>query len=345
MRVEPELTTHLKFRRLKAAVGDVAMECLITIWGHCQQNQRGEYWPGADAAYLEDICFWAGQKGELFRALVECGRPKLGFVVPEEGGLRIHDWEESNSQIIQNWYRNGRGRGAKRAEPSDNRRTTVGQPNVNPTVRHGLTDAAHTAAHMALGQKHQTPCHSATLTGSNGLPDGTQREPNGSPTGTVGQPSDNPTNIPSLFPSINPPPLSALYAQARGLIQTLNALTGSKFNPPLIELDQIVSRLREVEYDVAGVEKMLRHRCACWRDDAKARAWLKPGTLFGANFHDYYGQRDMPVIASSSTPQKTPPPDRTELLETLAAARAQLEKTPADAALQERVRDLELQTA
>lgn len=334
MRVEPELTTHLKFRRLKAAVGDIAMECLVTIWAHCQQNQRGEFWPGADVAYVEGVCSWTGNKGELFRALVECGKPKLGFIVEEPDGVRIHDWEDSNSQTVQNWFRNGRGRGAK----AQNQRRTGGQPTANPTVHGGISEAAVNSPDLGVGQNPETPPLADTFAGSNDAPPGSHGQPTGSPVRSHGQPS-----APScpVIP-INPPSLSQLYAEARRLVQTLNTLTGSKFNLPLPELDQIVNRLHEVQYDFAGVEKMLRHRTACWLHDPKSRPWLKPGTLFGPNFHDYFGQRALATPGEYGPHKKTSAgPDRTELLETLSTARAQLKQNPDDAGLAETVRQLE----
>lgn len=345
MRVEPELTTHIKFKRLKAAVGDCAMECLITIWAHCQQNKRGEYWPGVDATYVEELCNWAGQKGELFRALVECGRPKLGFLTPEGDGLRVHDWEQTNSLAVKNWNRNTAGRGNKPLEadatPTGSQGLPQGFPHRKPTLPGGISTAGEHNPDLALGQKPPTPHQSGTGTGSNDFPAGSQSEadayPNGSHIGSLGDPN---THTCLLTYS-----LSQLYTEARRLVTVLNQLTGSSFNPPLPELDQIVSRLQEVQYDFAGVEKMLRHRHALWQHDPKGRHWLKPGTLFGQNFHDYYGQREQPVAVPALKKTNGVATDRTDLLQTLAATRAQLEQNPGDPALTERVRELEAATA
>jgi hypothetical protein len=138
------------------------------------------------------------------------------------------------------------------------------------------------------------------------------------------------------------------YPAAQAAVALLNLLTGAKFNPPIHELDQIAARLQETGGDVAGVDKMLRRQVALWKDDPKSRAWLKPGTLFGPNFHDYYGQRDLIVVKTAppdfrkSRAQET---DRSEALHALAATRAALEENPGDPALTERVRALEMETA
>lgn len=362
MRVEPELPINPKYRRLKTAVGDIAMEVLITIWAHCQQNQRGEFWEGADAAYVEMICNWTGNRGELFRALVECGLPKVGFIIPEEGGLRIHEWEEMNCQMVGNWRRNPTGRkthtATRRGSPTGSRMATpTGQtptatPTGSPTPTHTATptgvgatiDGLKNGAKTAVGQMGESAVKTGQAGGSNEF-SGDEGEPQRLP---LGHPQRLPLRPPQR--TVEPVSLSSLYSEATRLVTVLNQVTGSKFNPPLPELEQIVARLQETGGDSDGVEKMLRRQTALWQADAKSRAWLKPGTLFGANFHDYYGQRELPVAPANAggyerktRGQQTA--DRTELLETLAATRAALEQNPEDAGLQNRVRELEMQTA
>jgi hypothetical protein len=176
-----------------------------------------------------------------------------------------------------------------------------------------------------------------------------EAKPKDNPRLTQAEPKANPSVTRPSGPSgPSGPSLQNRYAEATVRISLLNQLTGSKFNPPLGELDLIVTRLEETGGDCIGVDRMLRRQVALWQDDAKSRAWLKPGTLFGANFHDYYGQRELPVVKNASVgfnKHRAPASDRTELLETLAATRAALEQNPADTGLQHRVRDLETQTA
>jgi len=345
MRVEPELPINPKFRRLKTAVGDVAMECLITIWAHCQQNQRGEYWHGADAAYVEMICNWTGQRGELFRALVECGHPKVGFIIPEPEGLRIHEWEEMNCQMVGNWRRNPSGRKTRTATPTGSpTRPPMGNTHTPP--RTPTPSATPTGSHtgygsnpqMGLGQNGETAHLAGTTTGSNDAPSGDSQTPTGSPT--------PPQRLPQR--TVEPVSLSFCLDQAAGRIALLNQLTGSKFNPPLDEQEEIAARLLEVNGDVAGVDQMIRRQCRLWMADTKTRQWLKPSTLFGPRFHDYYGQRELstaPTGGSSFKKTGAPREDRTELLQTLAATRAALEQNPGDTNLRDRVAELEAATA
>jgi len=306
MRVEPELLVHNKFKRLKRIVGDVAMECIITIWAHCQSNQRGGWWPGADAEYVEMLCNWEGQAGVLFKALVECGKPKAGFIEVEEGGLRIHDWDATNAKFVANWHNGGKGgRPKKKGE--------------NPTGTEDETGLRLGLGTGSTGGSKRTGQHN---------PRKTHAKPNGNPVETHSKPTElNSTgldltelNSPEK-PNGNPvethaePNPELDYEAAKRLVAVLNQITGSKFDPPLNGLDQIVGRLLETNRDEAGIEKMLRRQATLWKGDPKSRQWLKPGTLFGEKFHDYYGQRD---LAMNSKTKSRP---RADVLAELATAR------------------------
>ncbi len=84
---------------------------------------------------------------------------------------------------------------------------------------------------------------------------------------------------------------------AKDCLELLNAGTGSKFPVSHPSLLPIAERLSEVGNKVAEVKKMILRQVKMWRDDSKMRAYLRPATLFGENFNDYYGQRDQPLPA------------------------------------------------
>ncbi len=279
MRVEPELPMHPKFMRLKRIVGDAALEYLVRLWAHCQGNQRGEHWPGADADYVEMICGWDGEPGVLFKGLTECGKP--GFVEVEKSGRRIHDWEEMNSQTVANWRKNPNGRKGKN-QPRTNR-----EPSGSPVDELGLNGGSKDETREPSG----SPVVAPVLT-----PTGTHSEPTALSVSPSISHSANGNGEPNGKPVVAPV-VRDDFELARELVGVLNEVTGAKFEPPLHELDSIVAALIETGRDVAGIKKMVRRQGALWARDAKARHWLKPGTLFGANFHDYYGQRDLPVAA------------------------------------------------
>lgn len=100
MIVEPDLTNHPKFIQLKSLLGDVAMELLVRIWTHCQQNKRGQFWRGANSDYVEVVCAGRSRRGKLFTALRDCG-----WIQEHEDGIEIHDWDKHNASLIARWKR------------------------------------------------------------------------------------------------------------------------------------------------------------------------------------------------------------------------------------------------
>ncbi len=100
MIVEPDLTNHPKFIQLRSLVGDVAMELLVRLWTHCQQNKRGQFWRGANSDYVEVVCAGRSRRGKLFTALRDCG-----WIHEREDGIEIHDWDKHNASLIARWKR------------------------------------------------------------------------------------------------------------------------------------------------------------------------------------------------------------------------------------------------
>lgn len=135
MRIIPELLDHPKLIKLQKAVGDCALMHLMRIWGHCESNQKGEFWDGADPEYVEIVARWNGENGVLYAALVKCG-----FVDVVYNGVIIHDWNETNSRAVSNWSTGRKGgRPRKDAKPNDNPTETVSKPNDNPTETIGIS--------------------------------------------------------------------------------------------------------------------------------------------------------------------------------------------------------------
>jgi uncharacterized phage protein (TIGR02220 family) len=292
MRVEPELRDHPKFLRLKKIVGDGAMEYLVAIWGHCQSNQRGEFWAGADADYVEMICRWDGEAGVLFNALCDCGKP--GFIERTQEGVHVHDWAEMNSQMVSNWSRNTNGRKGKKPTGSQREANGIELP------------------------------EGGSGAGSGRVQGGSQREASASPvlTPTGTQQEADALSIQSF--SHSPTPSAKLpYAEASALVTFLNELTGAKFRGTHAELTAMAQCLFRVNGDVEGVKKMLRRQTALWKGDAKSAAWLRPLTLFDAEkFDGYYAQRELPLTTATGPQKNAPEKNRPALLEQLSQARA-----------------------
>jgi hypothetical protein len=100
MIVEPDLTNHPKFIQLKSQVGDVAMELLVRLWTHCQQNKRGQFWRGANSDYVEVVCAGRSRRGKLFTALRDCQ-----WIHERPDGIEVHDWDKHNASLIARWKR------------------------------------------------------------------------------------------------------------------------------------------------------------------------------------------------------------------------------------------------
>lgn len=84
------------------------------------------------------------------------------------------------------------------------------------------------------------------------------------------------------------------YDLAGEALDFLNKKTGANFLKNTAVLHEMALRLHEVNFDLAGVQKMIERQVAMWRWDAKMQTWLRPQTLFeSVKFHNYYGQRDM----------------------------------------------------
>jgi uncharacterized phage protein (TIGR02220 family) len=327
MIVEIELPDHPDYQLLKRVVGEYALEALIRIWGHCQSNKRGERWEGRGADYVEVVAKWEGERGTLFRALKD-----YGWIEVHGPDVVIHNWEEKNKGMLASRHNGAKGGRPKKPEQKQPEKPTgLAQVTKTETAGLGVKSGGSIDAAENLQVKRR-------LTQ-------TEPEPNLEQTCAV---------VSCLISSIPEGGAGEVqtddYALARERIALLNRLTGAKFNPPLAELDWIISRLLETNRDATGIDKMLARQVALWRNDPRMRNHLKPSTLFGDKFHDYYGQREQPVnLAPPGAYHKNGggQTDRAEVLQTLTATRRQLEKLPPDddarPALESEIETLEAQ--
>lgn len=106
--------------------------------------------------------------------------------------------------------------------------------------------------------------------------------------------------------------------RATQILDHLVKVTGRKFMATKSCLTEIACRLREVDWDMPGVIRMIDDRWAKWGDDLKMQEFVRPDTLFAkTNFPKYYVEAQ-PRIApptSSGIPdaQDGPPPDDDDL--------------------------------
>lgn len=279
MRVEPELPNHPKFVRLKRRVGDYAMEALIRIWGHCQQNGRGELWRGADAEYLELIADWEGEPGLLFRSLTD---PTINFVQVIEGGLLVHDWNETNKQIVKNWENGPKGGRPAKADKHESK-----NPLVNQSKTQQLTSGETQTGNGLLAISGATPENPLVNPNPNSVnPLETQRKPT-----QRNVTEHNETNPEGMQGEMR-------YDLAQEVIAFLNEQTGARFTGTPLELQMAAACLARVSNDVPGVKKMIARQKALWAGVPRLANCLQPRTLFDPEkFDGYYAQRDLSIVA------------------------------------------------
>jgi len=159
MVVQPSLLDHPRYLVLRRELGPAALEILVRLWSHCQEDQRGDLWPKADWMYVEAIIRWSGEPKSAFERLVAAG-----WVTETKRGIRISSWSEHNKSLVNSW-RNGRFGGRKK-KPTGNPRVTHGQPVANPTAAHGASDKSrveegetrtHTRASIGAPETAEAP--------------------------------------------------------------------------------------------------------------------------------------------------------------------------------------------
>lgn len=142
MIVEPTLLEHPKFLALKREFGPRALEYLIAIWKHCQQDKRGENWGRKTPAYVEAVAGYHGPASKLYKALLSpLNEGGSGFIeVNSKEEVIIHDWNDTNKSLVINWYRNPSGRksGLSVKKPETPPDTPEATPRGSPQGTHGV---------------------------------------------------------------------------------------------------------------------------------------------------------------------------------------------------------------
>jgi uncharacterized phage protein (TIGR02220 family) len=102
----------------------------------------------------------------------------------------------------------------------------------------------------------------------------------------------------------SPVPNSILdFKAAQALLAYLNEKASADFRENPGDLQEIAGRLHESGGDVAAVKIMIDRQCAQWKADPKMANYLRPSTLFEpVKFHQYFGQRNLPVATSIGQP-------------------------------------------
>lgn len=95
IRVNIGLVDHLKYKRLKRALGESPMEYLITFWACIAKYQPMGELIGWTPEEIEDAAGYNGKAGRLFDALIT-----TCFLDQIPGGYYPHDWHDHQSWVI-----------------------------------------------------------------------------------------------------------------------------------------------------------------------------------------------------------------------------------------------------
>ena len=93
--------------------------------------------------------------------------------------------------------------------------------------------------------------------------------------------------------------------KAAEILELLNEQSGCKHPADDGNLKVISEKLKETGEDYDGIMKMVRRQCEKWKNDAKMSDCLRPCTLFGDNFKNYYAAKDQPVPQPDGKPPRT----------------------------------------
>jgi hypothetical protein len=162
MIVEPTILRSPKYLALKKALGsrgDRALEYLVALWAHCQEDQRGGNWGKMGPEYVELIAGWEGKSGELYTILSTPGiQGKSGWVEDRNGRIVIHDWHEHNKSLLNSW-KSGRFGGRPRKNLPETRglaegnRTGTGGASEKRREEKSREDVNNSLSHSAVAER------------------------------------------------------------------------------------------------------------------------------------------------------------------------------------------------
>ncbi len=94
--------------------------------------------------------------------------------------------------------------------------------------------------------------------------------------------------------------------EAKRILAFLNERAGRSFRETEANLKLIFCRLKEIDFDTDGTEKMIARMVQKWGADPKMMEFLRPETLFRASkFGGYYDCRDLPIETNSKQTSDT----------------------------------------
>ena len=91
-RVSVDFFAHHKTKKLKKRLGYEGVVALLQLWAYAARLRPDGDLSGMEEEDIELAADWCGEEGTLVPTL-----KSVGFLDEDEGGLRLHDWQENNA--------------------------------------------------------------------------------------------------------------------------------------------------------------------------------------------------------------------------------------------------------
>ncbi|WP_337509640.1 hypothetical protein [Desulfovibrio sp.] len=91
-RVSVDFFAHHKTKKLKKRLGYEGVVALLQLWAYAARVRPDGDLSGMEDEDIELAADWCGEEGTLVPTL-----KSVGFLDENEGGLRLHDWQENNA--------------------------------------------------------------------------------------------------------------------------------------------------------------------------------------------------------------------------------------------------------
>lgn len=91
-RVSVDFFAHHKTKKLRRRLGYEGVVALLQLWAYAARVRPDGDLSGMEDEDIELAVDWCGEEGTLVPTL-----KSVGFLDEDEGGLRLHDWQENNA--------------------------------------------------------------------------------------------------------------------------------------------------------------------------------------------------------------------------------------------------------
>ncbi len=110
IRLNVAFPRHVKTRRLRSKCKADGVLALLALWCYAAENDPSGLLDGLTEDEVESVAEWRGKRGRFVAALLD-----LGWLERENGGFRLHGWEEHQQYAIHAPERSAQASNAAKA--------------------------------------------------------------------------------------------------------------------------------------------------------------------------------------------------------------------------------------